>query len=202
MGIGAASIKRSQLVELNSLTDVLVAELGELHSAEKQLVDALPRMAGAAHSYELREALESHLAETREHVNRLEQVFAAMNIRFIPSRTCNAMQGLILDNDELLTASGDSVAIDAALIGAAQRIEHYEIASYGTARTLSQELGLDTAGSLLEQNLDEEGKANKTLTKLASGGLLSSGINRLAADRSESDHPLPEQSTDDEPSQG
>ena len=174
-------------MELNTLTDVLVDEIGELYSAEKQLVEALPTMAAAAHSYELREAFESHLEETRNHVSRLEQAFAEMGIRFVPSKACHAMQGLVLDNEELAAATGDSVALDAALIGAAQRIEHYEIAGYGTARALAGELGLDTVSSLLDQNLDEEGKANKTLTKLASGGLLSSGINRLAATRSEAD---------------
>jgi ferritin-like metal-binding protein YciE len=122
-----------------------------------------------------------------------------MNIRFIPSKTCNAMQGLILDNDEVIAATGDAVALDAALIGAAQRIEHYEIASYGTARSLAGELDLDTVSSLLDQNLDEEGKANKTLTKLASGGMLSSGIIRLAATRSEDDQAVAEEAAHDEP---
>jgi ferritin-like metal-binding protein YciE len=110
-----------------------------------------------------------------------------MGIRFVPEKTCSAMEGLVRDGDEILASSGDSVAIDAALIGAAQRIEHYEIASYGTARALAGELGLDTASALLEKTLDEEGKADKALTKLAAGGFLSSGINRLAATRSEAE---------------
>ena len=179
-------------MELNSLSDVLVRELGELYSAEQQLVGGLPNMAAAAHSYELREAFESHLQETRSHVERLDQVFADMGIRFIPSGRCHTMEGLLQDSDDIINATGDSVAIDAALIGAAQRVEHYEIASYGTAHALAGELGLDTTSALLEQTLDEEGKANKLLTKLAAGGLLSSGINRLAATRPDS-HPAPEQ---------
>ena len=174
-------------MQLNSLSDVLVDELGLLYSAEQQLIAALPEIAARAHSYELREAFEAHLEETRNHAARLEQAFADMGIRFAPSKKCNAMQGLLQDSDDIINATGDSVAIDAALIGAAQRIEHYEIASYGTARALAGELGLETTSSLLDQTLAEEGKANKFLTKLAAGGMLSSGINRLAATRSEGD---------------
>jgi ferritin-like metal-binding protein YciE len=174
-------------MEFNSLTDVLVEELGCLYSAEKQLVDGLPKMAEAAHSYELREALESQLAETTHHVERLDQAFSELGIRFVPSKTCEAMKGLIDDSDDVIAATGDSVAIDAALIGAAQRIEHYEIGAYGTARALAGELHLDTTRALLDQTFDEAVKADKTLTKLASGGMLSSGINRMAAERSESE---------------
>jgi ferritin-like metal-binding protein YciE len=174
-------------MELNSLSEVLVEELGELYSAEQQLVESLPNMAAAAHSYELREAFESHIEETRVHVERLEQVFADMGIRFSPSTRCHAMEGLIQDSEAIINATGDSVAIDAALIGAVQRIEHYEIAGYGTARTLAGELDLDTTSSLLGQTLDEEGNANKHFTKLAAGGRLSSGINHLAATRSDTD---------------
>jgi len=176
-------------MELSSLSDVLVEELGDLFSAEQQLIEALPKMAAAAHSYELRNAFESHLEQTRVHVERLEQAFAELGIRFVPTKTCKAMQGLVEESDDIVNATGDSVALDAALIGAGQRVEHYEIASYGTARALAGELGFDTTSSLLDQTLDEEGKANKLLTKLAAGGFLSSGINRLAADRT-SDEPV------------
>ena len=172
-------------MEINSLSDVLVDVLGDLYSGERQLLDALPKMASAAHSYELREAFESHLVETRTHVERLDQAFTEMGIRFAPSKTSRAMEGLIQDGDAVATATGDSVAIDAALIAVAQRIEHHEIAAYGTARSLAGELGLNKTSSLLDQSLDEEGNANKLLTKLAAGGFLSSGINRLAATRSE-----------------
>ncbi len=174
-------------MELNSLTDVLVEELGDLYSAEQQLVDSLPKMAAAAHSYELREAFESHLGETRGHVERLQQVFDEMEIRFVPSKTSEAMGGLVEAGDGISGATGDSVAIDAALIGAAQRIENYEIAAYTIARARADELGLDDTSSLLDKTLDEEAKASKSLAKLASGGLLSSGINRLAAERSDTD---------------
>ena len=111
-----------------------------------------------------------------------------MGIRFAPTKTCEAMRGLIEEGDTVIGATGDSVAIDAALIGAAQRIEHYEIGAYGTARALAAErFHLDTTSALLDQTLEEEGKANKTLTKLATGGMLSSGINRLAAERSDTE---------------
>lgn len=172
-------------MKLSSLSDVLVEELGDLYSAEQQLVEALPKMAAAAHSYELREAFESHLEETRVHVERLEQAFVDLGVRFTPTKTCKAMQGLLEEGNEIINATGDSVALDSALIGAGQRVEHYEIASYGTARALAGELGFGTTSSLLDKTLDEEGKANKRLTKLAAGGFLSSGINRLAAERAD-----------------
>lgn len=172
-------------MEINSLSHVLVEELGELYSAEQQLVQALPNMARAAHSYDLRDAFETHLEETRRHVERLDEIFADMGIRFAPSKTCKAIQGILEDGDGIINATGDSVAIDAGLIAVAQRIEHYEIASYGSARALASELGQGSASSLLERSLDEEGKANKLLTKLAAGGMLSSGINRLAAERAD-----------------
>ena len=180
-------------MELSSLSDVLVDEPGALYSAEQQLIEGLPKLASAANSYELRAAFESHLEETRAHVERLEQAFADMGIRFTPSKTCNAMHGLLQDSDDIIDATGDSVAIDAALIGVAQRIEQYEIACYGTAHALADELDLDTTSSLLNQTLDEESKANKLYTKLATGGMLSSGINRLAATRPDSDLPVEEE---------
>ena len=180
-------------MKLSLLSDVLIDELGGLYSAEQQLIEALPKMASAANSYELREAFEAHLEETRAHVERLQQAFADMGIRFTPSKTCNAMHGLLQDSDDIINATGDSVAIDAALIGAAQRIEQYEIACYDTAHALANELDLDTTSSLLNQTLDEESKAHKLFTKLAAGGILSSGINRLAATRPESDLPVEEE---------
>jgi ferritin-like metal-binding protein YciE len=173
-------------MELNSLTDVLVDELGDLYSAELQLVAALPRLAAATHSYELRDTLEAHVEETRAHVDRLQEIFDEMGIRFAPTKISKPMEGLIAEGDEIASSDGDPVALDAALIGAAQRVEQYEIASYGTARALSNELGLGKTSSLLDRTLAEEEKANKALGKLAAGGMMSSGINRLAAERSSS----------------
>ncbi len=144
-------------------------------------------MAAAAHAYEPSGGDDDHPTseETTHHVERLSQIFAEMGIRFAPTKTCEAMRGLIEESDDVIGASGDSVAIDAALIGAAQRIEQYEIGAYGTARALAGELHLDTTNTLLDRTLDEEAKANKTLGKLATGGMLSSGINRMAAERAE-----------------
>jgi ferritin-like metal-binding protein YciE len=169
-------------MQLNSLKDVLVEELADLHSAELQLVEALPKMAKAAHSPDLRDAFESHLAETRGHVLRLEQAFGEIGVP-MPAETCAAMQGLVKEGSGIISASGAPAAIDAALIGAAQRVEHYEIAAYGTARALADELGLSTTKSLLDDTLNEEASADKRLTKLASGGLIGSGINQEAAAR-------------------
>jgi ferritin-like metal-binding protein YciE len=175
-------------MELNSLTDVLVEELADLYSAEQQLIAGLPRLAAATHSYDLRDTLEAHLEDTRVHVDRLQEIFDEMGIRFTPTKTSRAMQGLIAEGDEIAGSDGDPVALDAALIGAAQRVEQYEIASYGTARALSNELGLAKTSSLLERTLAEEEKASKALGKLAAGGMMSSGINRIAAERSSSAH--------------
>jgi ferritin-like metal-binding protein YciE len=172
-----------ETVELNSLTDVLVEELADLYSAEQQLVEALPALAAATHAYELREAIEAHLGETENHVRRLEEAFGDLGFKTVPAQTCKAMRGLIQEANDTIKAKGDPVAIDAALIGAAQRVEHYEIAGYGTARALAGELSLSEVSGLLDQTLEEEARADKQLTKIAAGGLLSSGINRLAAVR-------------------
>jgi ferritin-like metal-binding protein YciE len=153
-------------VKLQSLEDVLMAELSDLMSAEKQLVTALPKVAEAASSKELREAIEHHLDETRGHVQRLEQVFESLGAD-VESEHCEAMEGLIGEGEEIVEADGDDAAKDAALIGAAQRVEHYEIAAYGTARTLAEQLGKDDAAALLQETLDEESAADQTLTKIA-----------------------------------
>jgi len=153
-------------VKLQSLDDVLMAELSDLMSAEKQLVKALPKVAEAASSKELREAIEHHLDETRGHVQRLEQVFESLGAD-AESEHCEAMEGLIGEGEEIVEADGDDAAKDAALIGAAQRVEHYEIAAYGTARTLAEQLGKDDAAALLQETLDEESAADQTLTKIA-----------------------------------
>lgn len=172
-------------MELNSLSDVLVEELGDLYIAEQQLLDSLPALAAAAHSYDLQRALESHLEETRNHGERLKQAFAELGILFAPAKSCAAMQGLIDQGIAIGAATGDSVAIDAALIGAVQQIEHFEISGYSTARAHAAELGQDKIASLLDDTLEEEHKANKTLAKLASRGTFSRGIDHLAATRAE-----------------
>ena len=153
-------------MKLQTLDDVLMAELTDLLSAEKQLVKALPKVAEAASSPELRDAIEEHLGETRGHVQRLERVFQSLGTE-VRSEHCEAMEGLIGEGEEIVEADGDGAAKDAALIGAAQRVEHYEIAAYGTARTLAEQLGKDDAAALLQETLDEESAADQTLTKIA-----------------------------------
>jgi ferritin-like metal-binding protein YciE len=170
----------SMTVQLDSLKDVLVEQVGDLQSAEQQLISALPKMAGAASNDDLRQAFETHLEQTRNHAERLIRV-AGMLGTAPPSEECQAMKGLIAEGDDVIRATGDPDAKDAALIAAAQRVEHYEIAAYGTARTLSEQLGLKDAASLLEETLNEESNADKRLTKIATGGMLSSGINKRAA---------------------
>jgi ferritin-like metal-binding protein YciE len=168
-------------VKLDSLQDVLQEQIEDLYSAETQLVEALPKVAGAASTAELRQAFEQHLEETRGHVRRLEQIFGDVGVTS-PSEFCEGMEGLIREADEIIAAKGDPAAKDAALIAAAQRVEHYEIAGYGTARTLADELGREDARQLLDQTLDEEKNADAVLTKIATGGRFGSGINEEAAD--------------------
>ena len=167
-------------MQLNSLSDVLEEQLEDLHSAERQLMAALPMLAGAAGSEELRVAFEEHLEETRGHVSRLDRIFEQLDLG-VPTGTCEAMQGLIREGDGIVNAQGDPIARDAALIAAAQRVEHYEIAAYGTARTLADGLGHSEVAGLLSDTLDEEAAADKTLTKIATGGMFRSGVNREAA---------------------
>ena len=166
-------------MKLNSLNDVLTDQLADLYSAERQLVEALPKVAGAASSTELRDAIEEHLEETRGHVRRLEQAFGELGIS-PPSEECEAMKGLIAEGEKVIKAEGDPSAKDAALIAAAQRVEHYEIAGYGTVRTLARELGHKDTADLLGETLDEESQADELLTKIATGGMVGSGINRQA----------------------
>jgi ferritin-like metal-binding protein YciE len=166
-------------MQLNSLNDVLEDQLADLLSAEQQLVEALPKIAAAASSNELREALQNHLQETRGHLQRLKDITPSLAAT-APSKKCVGMEGLLREGEEIIKGEGDPLAKDAALIAAAQRVEHYEIAAYGTARTLAGELGFDDAKDLLDQTLDEESNADSLLTKIATGGLLRSGVNAQA----------------------
>lgn len=165
--------------KMNNMHDLFVHELQDLYSAEQQLTEALPKMANAASSAELRQAFEKHLKETRNHVDRLENIFSMLGVT-AGGHTCRGMQGLIEEGEQIIKMQGDAHVKDAALIAAAQRVEHYEIAGYGTARTYAEQLDRDDIADILQQTLDEEGKTNKMLTKLAEGGLLKSGINQEA----------------------
>ena len=166
-------------MNLTSLNDVFVEQVEDLYSAEQQLIGALPKVAAAANDAKLREALEHHLEQTRGHVRRLEQVFGEVGIQ-PTAQHCKGMEGLIKEGEEIVSAEGNPAAKDAALIAAAQRVEHYEIAAYGTARSLADELGFHDAKDLLDETLDEESDADKLLTKIATGGVFSEGINQEA----------------------
>jgi ferritin-like metal-binding protein YciE len=149
-----------------SLQESLLDEIRDLYHAEKQLVRALPKMAKAASHEDLREALEAHLEETREQVARLEDVFAAMSKK-VSAKPCHGMMGIIEESSEKMQELEAGAVLDAVLIAGAQRVEHYEIGSYGTAAAWARLLGLDDVVSLLEQTLEEEKAADKKLTALA-----------------------------------
>ncbi|HEY0791182.1 MAG TPA: ferritin-like domain-containing protein [Chthoniobacterales bacterium] len=153
-------------LKLDSVRDLLLEELKDLYSAETQLVEALPKMAQAASSPELQSAFKQHLNETQGQVSRLEQVFQQLG-QDPGGETCDAMKGLVKEAQHFLTAQGAKEVIDAGLIGAAQRVEHYEMAGYGTARTLAQQVGENQIANLLQQTLEEESQANEKLTAIA-----------------------------------
>jgi len=151
---------------MKTLHDLYVQELKDLYSAEGQLVKALPKMAKAASAPQLRLAFETHLEETRGQVDRLKQIFEELDVS-TRGKKCAAMEGLIEEGEEMLEDGSDEAVRDAGLIAAAQRVEHYEIAGYGTARTFARLLGLEKQAKLLQQTLDEEGATDKKLTALA-----------------------------------
>lgn len=148
-----------------TLNDVYLDNLKDLYNAEGQLVAALPKLAKAAHAEELRSAFQEHLEETRGHIERLDRIFQELG-KNPKGKKCKGMEGLIDEGKEVI--SGDaSPARDAALIAAVQRVEHYEIAGYGCARTFAQILGDNSAAKLLQEILDEEAAADEKLTSLA-----------------------------------
>ena len=148
------------------LDDLLLNTLKEIYYAEKQILRSLPKMAKAAEADELREAFETHREETQGQIERLEQVFEILGKR-AAGKTCEAIQGIIEEGKEIMEEFGESEALDAGLIAAAQAVEHYEMSRYGTLRTWAQELGMTEAVSLLEETLEEEKKTDKLLTELA-----------------------------------
>lgn len=160
---------------MDSLQSLLENELKDLYSAENQLVKALPKMAKNASNPKLKQALTSHLAETEEHVKRLERIAKMIDAK-LTGKKCHAMEGLIEEGKEIMNEDGDEAVIDAALIGAAQRVEHYEIASYGTVRAIAEQLGQKEIVRLLQQTLDEEGEADKKLTAISEGEVLSEAL--------------------------
>src|SRR5437763_13107324 len=147
-------------MEMNSLKELYLEELKDLYSAEKQLVKALPKMAKSATNAELKEAFTNHLQETEGHVERLEQIFEMLGER-AGGKKCKGMEGLIEEAKELLEEDAAEEVLDAGLISKAQHVEHYEIAGYGTVRTYARQLGMDAQADLIQQTLDEEGKADE-----------------------------------------
>ena len=161
-----ASFESFSAMKLNSLEDLLVHELKDLYSAEKQLLKALPKMAKAATNEELKAGFEKHLKETEGHAKRLEKISESMG-KAVTGHKCVAMEGLIEEGSELIEEDADEAVRDAGLIGAAQRVEHYEIAGYGTARALASRLGLDDVAKLLGETLEEEKATDVALTEIA-----------------------------------
>ena len=153
-------------MKLESLKDLYREQLKDLYSAETQLLDALPKMAEAASAPDLKRAFSDHLRQTQEHVRRLERVFEELGER-PQGHTCEGMKGLIREGEEMMAMKGDPAVLDAGLIAAAQRVEHYEIAGYGTVRTYAELLGHDGHMTLLERTLDEEEQTDELLTRLA-----------------------------------
>jgi ferritin-like metal-binding protein YciE len=168
---------REQTTEVvdSALNELFIDELKDIYWAEKHLVKALPKMAKAATSDKLRTAIENHFAETENHVSRLEDAFASIDEKAV-AKKCEAMAGLIKEGDEIVadTEKG-TYTRDAGIISAAQKIEHYEIASYGTLKTLANVLGYSEAADLLDATLQEEKNADGMLTQIAESGINQSG---------------------------
>ena len=151
---------------METLNELLMDEVKDLYSAEKQLTKALPKLAKAAQNAQIRQAFEKHLRETEEHVRRLERV--AEQLGGSPrGKKCMGMEGLVAEGKELITEKPEADVLDAGLIGAAQKVTHYEIAAYGTARAHAEQLGLGQIAGLFQQTLDEELAANDKLTAIA-----------------------------------
>ncbi|HYY12993.1 MAG TPA: ferritin-like domain-containing protein [Chthoniobacterales bacterium] len=153
-------------MKLDSLQKLFVDQLRDIYNAENQLLKALPKMTKHASSDELRQAFEDHLEQTKEHVERLEQIFRDLDEK-PKGKTCQGMKGLVEEGSEILDEDGEESVLDAGIIAAAQKIEHYEIATYGTLRTWADLLGQDDAAELLQQTLDDEGDTDKRLSELA-----------------------------------
>lgn len=153
-------------MSLDTLEQLYISELRDLYSAENQLLKALPKMAKGASSPELKDAFEKHLEQTKGHVERLEELFGQRD-ESPKGKTCHAMKGLIEEGSEILQEDGEDSVLDAGLIVAAQKVEHYEIASYGSVRTFANLLGKDEEEKLLQATLDEEAETNEVLNQLA-----------------------------------
>jgi ferritin-like metal-binding protein YciE len=183
------------MAQSSTLHDAFIDELRDTYHAEKQLTKALPKLAKAASNPKLREAFETHLEETQAQVERLEQVFESLDEK-VKGKHCDGMAGIIDEGKSIMEEDFDDATMDACLIAAGQRAEHYEMAAYGTLVAWAQAMGHSEAATLLQQTLDEEKAADRTLSRLAEGG-----INRVAADDAHPDAggDETEESGEDEP---
>lgn len=163
-------------MKLKSLQDLLVDQLKDLYSAEHQILKALPKMAKAASSEELREGFEEHLRQTEKQVERLDEICEQLEVS-PRGKACQALEGLVKEGKELMEEDAEPEVLDAGLIAAAQKVEHYEMASYGCARTWAEQLGLSEVARLLQETFEEEKETDEKLTKLAE-----QGVNREAAE--------------------
>ena len=153
-------------MKLENLQQLFVQELRDLYDAETQITDALPKMIEAAHYDQLKNALQEHLDVTRQQIDRLDQIFDILG-EDASGQTCKGMKGVIKEGDEIISQGGDNATVDAGIISAAQRVEHYEMAGYGTVRTYAELLGQQEIAQLLQETLDEEKEADETLTQIA-----------------------------------
>lgn len=158
-------------MKINNLNDLYIDQIRDLYNAEKQVEKSLPKMVKSSSSQELQHGFEMHLEQTKQQIDRLTQIFEELNIR-PTGKACQGMEGILTEGEEFLKDKGIDPAVkDAALIASAQRVEHYEIAGYGTARTYAQKLGYTKAAKLLEQTLQEERQTDEKLTLLAESGI-------------------------------
>lgn len=153
-------------MKLNTLKDLYIEELKDVYDAEKEIVKALPKMAKSASSPELRNAFEDHLEQTRTHVQRLEEIFAGMGEQ-PKTKKCHGLRGIVDEGEDLMGEDGNPSVIDAGLIAGAQRVEHYEIAVYGSLNTWAREFGDERAAQLLRTTLEEEKQTDEKLTNIA-----------------------------------
>lgn len=166
-------------MKLDTLEDLLVEQVQSLYSTEKQLTEALPKMAEASSSSDLKKAFTEHTEITKGQLNRLEEVYSKLGLVPEPMKN-EQLSSLINKGEKVISMSGNAAVKDAALIAAAQSVEHYEIANYGSARAYARELGYKDVEKLLQQTLNEVGETDKKLSKIAEGGIFGSGINKAA----------------------
>jgi len=164
---------------IKSLLQFLNHEIKDLYNAEHQILETLPKLIKAATNKDLKQALKDHLKETKHQVKRLETVFELLGKK-PKQQHCSGIEGILKEGDEMVEEPADSTLRDAAIIAAAQKVEHYEITSYGTARAHAKELDLAEIAALLKETLDEEAAADKKLTKIAEGSFFAAGVNRQA----------------------